>query len=179
MSRIGVRPINLPDKVELSLDGNTVKVKGPLGELSYTAPEGIVLELVERQLVVSITQQTRKLRSLHGLSRTLINNMVVGVFEGFTKELELVGVGYRSQVQGKVLNLSVGYSQPVEIPIPDGVEIKVEANTKIAIKGADKQQIGDLAALVRSKRPPEPYKGKGIRYKNEVIIKKAGKSGKK
>ena len=178
MSRIGKQPINLPEKVELSLDGSTVKVKGPLGELSYTAPEGIVLELNGRQLVVSISKQDRKLRALHGLVRTLINNMVVGVSQGFTKELELIGVGYRSQVQGKVLNLSLGYSHAIEVPIPDGIDIKVEANTKIAIKGACKQTIGDLAAFIRAQRPPEPYKGKGVRYKNEVIIKKAGKAGK-
>ena len=125
MSRIGKQPIDFPEKVELTLDGNTVKVKGPLGELSYTAPEGLILELNERQLVVTIAQQTRKLRALHGLVRTLINNMVVGVSQGFTKELELVGVGYRSQVQGKVLNLTLGYSHPIEIPIPEATPAPV------------------------------------------------------
>jgi large subunit ribosomal protein L6 len=179
MSRIGKREINLPAGVTVVIDGALVSVKGPLGELSHTLPKGVSAILEANVLKIVIAQDTRQLRSLHGLSRTLVDNMVIGVSAGFTKDLELIGVGYKAATTPTLLTLALGYSHPVEIPIPKGVGVTVEANTKIAIKGIDKQELGDLAAFIRSKRPPEPYKGKGVRYKGEVILRKAGKAGKK
>jgi large subunit ribosomal protein L6 len=179
MSRIGRQPITVPDKVDVTLDGNHITVKGPLGTLSRTVVDGILVEREGNVLSIKRETESRQHRSLHGLSRTLVANMVTGVHQGFVKELELVGVGYRAQAQGNKLTLTLGYSHPIEIEVPAGVEVKVDANTKISLKGPDKQLIGDLAALIRSKRPPEPYKGKGVKYKNEVIRRKAGKAGKK
>jgi large subunit ribosomal protein L6 len=179
MSRIGKAPIQLPDKVEITIEGNTVTVKGPLGTLSQTfRPE---IEITRDDNVIHVTRRNedRMSRSLHGLSRTLLNNMVLGVSQGFTRNLELVGVGYRAQVQGKKLTLMLGYSKPVEIDMPAGIDVTVEANTKLTVKGADKQEVGDFAARLRAKRPPEPYKGKGVKYAEERIRRKAGKAGKK
>ena len=179
MSRIGKAPIELPAKVEVSINGQTVTVKGPLGTLTRTFRPEVTVTQEGNTLVVTRRDESRQARSLHGLSRTLLNNMVVGVSQGFQKNLEIVGVGYRANVQGNKLNLSLGYSHPVEIEAPAGIEFIVEANTKLQVKGADKQLVGDMAALIRSKRPPEPYKGKGVKFAGERIRRKAGKAGKK
>ncbi|MEB3286592.1 MAG: 50S ribosomal protein L6 [Vampirovibrionales bacterium] len=183
MSRIGKAPIAVPSKVEVSIQsaptGDTVTVKGPLGTLTRTFRPEVRITQDGNTLLVSRRDESREARSLHGLSRTLLHNMVTGVDTGFTRKLEIIGVGYRAAVQGKSLNLQLGYSHPVEIPAPPDVEFKVEANTKIEIKGIDKQVVGDVASLIRSKRPPEPYKGKGVKYAGERIRRKAGKAGKK
>lgn len=178
MSRIGKLPIEVPSDVEVVIEGNLVKVKGKLGELKQEIrPE---IEITRDGNVITVTRKAedRTSRALHGLSRTLIYNMVNGVSKGFEKKLEIVGVGYRAQVQGSTLNLTLGFSHPMDLPIPEGLTVKVEANTKLSIVGANKQTLGDFAALIRSKRPPEPYKGKGVKYANERIMRKAGKSGK-
>jgi large subunit ribosomal protein L6 len=180
MSRIGKRPITIPSGVTVTLgDNNVVEVKGPKGSLKRIIRPEMSLELNGSELVVKPNGETRLHRSLHGLSRTLLDNMVVGVSEGFSKRLELVGVGYRAQTAGNTITLQLGYSHPVVIDLPDGVTAVVEANTKITIAGYDKQAVGDVAAKIRFKRPPEPYKGKGVRYSDEVVRRKAGKSGKK
>lgn len=182
MSRIGKAPIDVPDKVEVSIQdtpqGQHVTVKGPLGTLSRTLRPEVSVSQDGNVLTVARKNEDRVSRSLHGLSRTLVYNMVKGVSEGFEKRLELAGVGYRAAVQGRKLNLTLGYSHPVDIDLPEGVEAAVEANTKISLKGPDKQVVGDLAARIRSKRPPEPYKGKGVKYAGERIRRKAGKAGK-
>lgn len=179
MSRIGKSPIILPEKVEVTINGNTVTVKGPLGSLTRTFRPEVEIKQDGTTLVVTRRSDDRSARSLHGLSRTLLNNMVVGVSQGFSKNLEIIGVGYRAQVQGKKLVLTLGYSHPVELDFPEGVEVGVEANTKLTVKGINKQDVGDFAAYIRSKRPPEPYKGKGVKYADERIRRKAGKAGKK
>lgn len=179
MSRIGKAPIEVPDKVDITINGNTIVVKGPKGTLTRTLRPEVSMELEGKVLRVVRKSEDRISRSLHGLSRTLLNNMVVGVSQGFTKNLEIVGVGYRAQVQGKKLVMTLGYSHPVELDPPEGIDVVVEANTKLSVTGADKQAVGDFAALVRSKRPPEPYKGKGVKYAGERIRRKAGKAGKK
>lgn len=179
MSRIGKAPIEVPAKVDIAIDGNTVTVKGPRGELKRTfRPE---IEIARDGNVITLTRRSedRTSRSLHGLTRTLLNNMIVGVNEGFTKNLEMVGVGYRAQVQGNKLVMQLGYSHPIELDFPPGVEVVVEGNTKLTIKGHDKESLGDFCAKIRSYRPPEPYKGKGVRYAGERVRRKAGKSGKK
>ena len=179
MSRIGKNPISIPSGVTVTVDENLVTVKGPKGTLSSQfRPE---MDIVIENNIIQVTPngETRLHRSLHGLTRTLINNMVIGVSVGFTKNLELVGVGYRAAATASLLTLQLGYSHPVEIELPEGIEAKVEANTKVSISGIDKQAVGDIAALIRSKRKPEPYKGKGVRYSDEVVRRKAGKSGKK
>jgi large subunit ribosomal protein L6 len=177
MSRIGKRPIPLPQGVEVTIEGNRVAVKGPLGTLEREFPEGVTIEKQDAVLLVHRRSDEPRDRALHGLSRTLLNNMVVGVTQGFAKGLEIVGVGYRAAKQGRKLTLTIGYSHPVEIEPPEGVEIEVPAPTKIVVKGADKEKVGHLAAYIRSVREPEPYKGKGIRYEGEVIRRKAGKAG--
>jgi large subunit ribosomal protein L6 len=180
MSRIGKRPITIPSNVTITLgEGNVVEVKGPKGTLKRVIRPEMTLEIQDGVLTVTPNGTTRMHRSLHGLSRTLLANMVQGVAEGFTKNLELVGVGYRAQVAGATLTLQLGYSHPVIIDLPEGVSASVEGNTKIAIMGYDKEAVGDIAATVRFKRPPEPYKGKGVRYADEQVRRKAGKSGKK
>ncbi|MDX2085995.1 MAG: 50S ribosomal protein L6 [Candidatus Melainabacteria bacterium] len=179
MSRIGKAPIDVPDSVEVSIDGQCIQVKGPLGTLKRTLRPEITLSKDGKTLSILRVNNDRLSRSLHGLSRTLVANMVTGVHSGFSKNLEIIGVGYRAQVQGRVLTLQLGYSHPVEIQIPEEIQLAVESNTKISIKGPDKQQVGDLAAYIRSKRPPEPYKGKGVRYAGEKVRRKAGKAGKK
>ena len=179
MSRIGKMPINLPKGVTLTVsDGNLVTVKGPKGELSEQINPDIRITIEGD--VVSVTRPTdqKEHRSLHGLTRTLINNMVVGVSEGFAKELEVNGVGYRVQKQGSNLVMNLGYSHQVIMPEIDGITVEVPAPNKIIIKGSDKQKVGQFAAEVRGKRPPEPYKGKGIKYAGETIIRKEGKAGK-
>ncbi|MFM7393429.1 MAG: 50S ribosomal protein L6 [Cyanobium sp.] len=179
MSRIGKAPIPVPDKVNVSLDGLTVTVKGPKGELSRTLPDGVTITQDDAQLLVAPTSENRRSRERHGLSRTLVANMVEGVSQGFTRKLEIIGVGYRAQVQGKKLVVSAGYSHPVEMVPPEGVTFAVENNTTVLVSGADKEVVGNEAAKVRAIRPPEPYKGKGIKYEGERILRKAGKTGKK
>ena len=179
MSRIGKLPIEIPSGVDVKIEGQTVTAKGPLGTLSVTVRPEITLATEDNKIIVGRINDERRSRSLHGLSRTLVSNAVNGVKTGFEKRLEIVGVGYRAAMQGNTLNLQLGYSHPINIEAPEGVKISVEANTKIKIVGPDKQVVGDLAALVRSKRPPEVYKGKGIKYEGEHIRRKAGKTGKK
>jgi large subunit ribosomal protein L6 len=179
MSRIGKAPIPIPDKVSITLSGLAVTVKGPKGELSRTLPEGVVLSQEENTLLVAAADGTRRSRERHGLCRTLVANMVEGVSKGFTRKLEIVGVGYRAQVQGSKLVVSAGYSHPVEVDPPSGVTFAVESNTQVLVSGADKELVGNEAAKIRAIRPPEPYKGKGIKYAGEHILRKAGKTGKK
>lgn len=180
MSRIGKKPINIPDKVEVKIEGSTVTAKGPLGTLSTTLRPEINLKIEDNKIYVDIEEtKSRKIMAFHGLSRTLVSNVVTGVSQGFTKDLEIIGVGYRAQLDGQNLVLQLGYSHPIIIEPPKGIEIKLEGTTKLQVFGADKQAVGDMAALIRSKRPPEVYKGKGVRYKGEYIRRKAGKAGKK
>jgi len=179
MSRIGKKPISLPAGVEVKVDGNQVTVKGPKGTLTQKIPRGISVVQEGKEVWVMRASDSKEHRAFHGLSRALIANMVEGVTKGFEKKLELVGVGYRAQLQGKKLVISVGFSHPVEVEPPEGIEFEVPAATKITIKGIDKQLVGNTAAHIRAIRKPEPYKGKGIKYENEVIRRKAGKSGAK
>ena len=179
MSRIGKKPIPVPQGVKIVMNGNQVHVEGPKGKLTRALPAQVEVAVDGDQILVKHDAQILRSSSLQGLTRTLVANMVDGVTKGFEKELEIVGVGYRAESKGKILNLSLGYSHPVEFPIPEGISIEVEKQTKITIKGADKELVGETAATIRDFRPPEPYKGKGIKYKNERIIRKAGKTGKK
>jgi large subunit ribosomal protein L6 len=178
MSRIGKAPIPIPDKVNISLNGLAVTVKGPKGELSRTLPDGVSIHQDGNTLIVSPADASRRARERHGLSRTLVANMVEGVSQGFIRKLEIIGVGYRAQVQGRKLVVSAGYSHPVEMVPPDGVSFAVENNTTVLVSGADKELVGNEAAKVRAIRPPEPYKGKGIKYEGERILRKVGKTGK-
>ncbi|MCG8402777.1 MAG: 50S ribosomal protein L6 [Firmicutes bacterium] len=180
MSRIGKKPILLPDNVKATVEGSTVRVEGPKGKLEKVFHRDMIIkQMDEKTLVVERPSDGKMHRSLHGLTRTLLNNMVQGVSGGFQKNLELVGVGYRAALQGKKLVLTVGYSHPVEIEPPAGVDIEVPAATKIAVKGIDKEQVGAVAANIRAVREPEPYKGKGIKYEGERIRRKVGKAGAK
>ena len=179
MSRIGKAPIPIPDKVSVSLNGLDVTVKGPKGELSRTLPDGVDIAQDGNALVVTPSSTSRRSRERHGLCRTLVANMVVGVSQGYTRKLEIVGVGYRAAVQGKKLVVSAGYSHQIEMVPPDGITFAVENNTNVFVSGADKELVGNEAAKVRAIRPPEPYKGKGIKYEGERILRKAGKTGKK
>ena len=179
MSRIGKAPISVPDIVTVSLNGLAVTVKGPKGELSRTLPDGVTISQEGNTLQVNPVNTSRRSRERHGLSRTLVANMVEGVSQGFTRKLEIVGVGYRASLQGKKLVVSAGYSHPVEMVPPEGVSFSVENNTTVFVSGADKEAVGNEAAKVRAIRPPEPYKGKGIKYEGEKILRKAGKTGKK
>jgi large subunit ribosomal protein L6 len=178
MSRIGKLPIKVPKNVNITLDGTKIEVKGPNGTLNREIPSIIGVSLEEDTLTVNKKEETRLARQQYGLVRSLLNNMVLGVSNKFEKKLQMIGVGYRAQVQGKELTLNVGYSHPVVFPIPNEIDIKVEANTNLTISGADKEAVGLLASQIRATRPPEPYKGKGIRYVDEVVLRKAGKSGK-
>ena len=178
MSRIGRMPIPLPDGVEITQDGAHIRVKGPLGTLERDVHPEIRVERDDGTLrVVRPTDEPRH-RALHGLTRTLVNNMITGVTTGFTKNLEISGVGYRAQLQGSKLVLALGYSHPVEVDPPAGIEFRVESPTRLGVFGADKELVGQTAAYIRSQRKPEPYKGKGIRYAGEQILRKAGKAGK-
>ena len=179
MSRIGKSPVQIPDKVSVVIDGLNITVKGPKGELKRLMPEGVNFVQKENQIVVTPSTTKRYSMERHGLCRTLIANMVHGVTDGYSKKLEIVGVGSRAQVKGKTLVVSAGYSHPVEMTPPDGITYKVESNTNVTVSGIDKEIVGNEAAKIRSIRPPEPYKGKGIKYQGERIIRKAGKSGKK
>jgi large subunit ribosomal protein L6 len=179
MSRIGKQPIEIPKGVDITISGESVTVKGPKGTLSRSIHSKVKLEKEESVLNVSRQDEDRMSNSLHGLTRTLVFNMVKGVTEGFSKELQIVGVGYRAAMEGKKLNLQIGYSHPVIIDPPDGLTLAVTQNTKITVSGIDKQAVGDLAAEIRSWRLPEVYKGKGIKYEGEYIRRKAGKAAAK
>tara|TARA_B100000212_G_scaffold49311_1_gene31770 strand:- start:645 stop:1184 length:540 start_codon:yes stop_codon:yes gene_type:complete len=179
MSRIGKTPVLIPEKVSVDIDGLTITVKGPKGEIKRLMPEGVNFDKKDNEILVSPASSKRFARERHGLCRTLIANMVQGVTEGYTKKLEIVGVGSRAQVKGKNLIVSAGFSHPIEMSPPDGITYKVESNTNVFVSGIDKEIVGNEAAKIRSIRPPEPYKGKGIKYHDEKIIRKAGKSGKK
>ena len=178
MSRIGKLPVIVPKNVNVELAGQEIKVKGPHGELLHTIPSEIEVSLNEDKVIVNKRIESRIARQKYGLTRALINNKVIGVSEKFERRLQMIGVGYRSQVSGKTLTLSVGFSHPVVFEAPKDIEIKVEANTNIIISGPDKEKVGLLASQIRAVRPPEPYKGKGIRYLDEYVLRKAGKSGK-
>ena len=179
MSRIGKLPITIPDGVEVKVEGNVLTAKGPKGTESVEFPSEIEVKIENKEVIVNRIAEDRKSRSLHGLFRTLISNAIIGVKTPFEKKLEIVGVGYRAQMQGTSINLSLGYSHPVIIEAPKGITISVEANTKVTVTGSNKQLVGDVAALIRSKRPPEVYKGKGVKYEGEYIPRKVGKAGKK
>jgi large subunit ribosomal protein L6 len=180
MSRIGKAPIAVPAGVDVSIADRTVTVKGPKGTLSRDLPGSITVRAEGEQLLVERPDDERESRSLHGLSRTLVNNMVVGVSDGFAKELEIVGVGYRAEAQGaSALRLALGFSHPVMIDAPEGITFEVPSNTRIIVRGIDKEAVGQVAANIRSIRKPEPYKGKGVRYLGERVLRKAGKTGKK
>lgn len=179
MSRIGKRPIAVPAKVQVTVDGSHITVKGPKGELSRVLPNAVTVEQDGETLSVKRHDESRSSRQLHGLSRTLVANMVEGVSQGFQRRLEIQGVGYRAAVQGRNLTLNVGYSHQVQIEPPEGIQLAVENNTNVIVSGYDKELVGNIAAKIRDVRPPEPYKGKGIRYAGELVRRKAGKAGKK
>ena len=180
MSRIGKAPITVPSGVEVKTSANSITVKGPKGSLTRELFGGISVRQEENTLLIERPNDERQSRSLHGLSRALVNNMVVGVTDGFVKELEIVGVGYRAELKGpSALRLNLGFSHPVDVAAPDGVTFEVPVQTRIIIKGIDKELVGQVAANIRSIRKPEPYKGKGVRYLNERVLRKAGKAGKK
>ena len=175
MSRIGKQPIPLPTGVEVSIDPDVVRVSGPRGSLEERKPRDIAVEKNDGEVLVTRPTDRGEHRALHGLTRSLIANMVTGVTEGFSKRLEIQGVGYRAALRGKDIELQVGYSHPVSIPAPDGIEFEVPQPTRIIIKGNNKQVVGEIAAIIRKQRPPEPYKGKGIRYQGEYVARKVGK----
>jgi large subunit ribosomal protein L6 len=176
MSRIGRKPITIPSGVTVSVEGSTVKVKGPKGELTRTFEPSMKVKVENNEVVVERPNDDKRERALHGLTRALLANMVLGVTEGFKKTLEIVGVGYRAEKKGKNLMVSVGYSHPVNYPEPQGITLSTPAPTTIVIEGIDKQKVGQVAAELREFRPPEPYKGKGIRYQGEQVRRKAGKT---
>ena len=180
MSRIGRMPIAVPAGVTVEIaENNKVTVKGPKGTLERVLPAEMDIKMEGSEIVVSRPNDLKKMKSLHGLTRTLIHNMVIGVTEGYEKKLEINGVGYRAAKSGKKLTLSLGYSHPVEMEDPEGIQTVVDGTTKIIVKGIDKEKVGQFAAEIRTKRPPEPYKGKGIKYADEYIRRKVGKTGKK
>ncbi|BAF13206.1 large ribosomal subunit protein uL6c [Oryza sativa Japonica Group] len=179
-SRIGKKPIEVPSNVTLTLEEQFIKAKGPLGELSLNYPGEVkVVKEESGKLRVSKTVETKRANQMHGLFRTLTDNIIVGVSKGFDKKLQLVGVGYRAAVEGKDLVMNLGFSHPVRMAVPEGLKVKVEENTRIIVSGYDKSEIGQFAASIKKWRPPEPYKGKGIRYADEVVRRKEGKAGKK
>jgi large subunit ribosomal protein L6 len=176
MSRIGKQPISLPPTVKVKVTGRQVQVEGPKGKLNWELPLRTGVTVADGKAVVSREGDDAQAKALHGLSRALINNMVRGVAEGFVKKLEIQGVGFKASVTGKVVNMSLGYSHPINYPIPDQITVTVEENTKITIQGPDRQVVGQVAAELRSFYPPEPYKGKGVRYSDERVIRKEGKT---
>lgn len=178
MSRIGKLPITVPDGVEVQLEGQTIRVKGKKGELSFTFQDSVLVTQEGNQLIVKRKDDSPQSRAFHGLTRALLQNMVTGVSQGFEKRLEIIGVGYRAQISGKKLTLSLGFSHPVELQAPEGIEMEMdkEAKNTLIIRGYDKQVVGEFAANIRKFRPPEPYKGKGVRYVGEYVARKAGKT---
>ena len=176
MSRIGERPVEIKKGVQVELEGSQVVVSGPNGKLELTLPDLISAEVNDKQVKLKRGDDSKNARSLHGLSARLIANMITGVSEGFEKKLEIIGVGYRAQMEGRDLIMQLGFSHPVKLSPPEGVEISVEKNQKLTVRGRDKQQVGEVAARIRRFRPPEPYKGKGIRYQGEYVRRKAGKA---
>jgi large subunit ribosomal protein L6 len=179
MSRIGKLPVAVPSGVDVAIDGQTVTVKGPKGTLSHTVAEPITVAQEDGTITVSRPDDERESKSLHGLSRTLIANMVTGVTSGYSKTLEIVGTGYRVTAKGSDLEFALGFSHPVPVAAPEGITFRVEAPTRFVVEGIDKQKVGEVAANIRKLRKPDPYKGKGVRYQGEVIRRKAGKAGKK
>jgi large subunit ribosomal protein L6 len=178
MSRIGKKPIQIPQGVTVTVNGLTVEVKGPKGTLSIETHDTINVKVEDDTVIVERTSETKTERTLHGTIRSLINNMVIGVNEGYKKQLSMVGVGYRAQVSGNTITVSAGYSNPVEVTIPKGLTVEVEKNTQISVSGIDKQAVGEFAANIRAIRKPEPYLGKGIRYVDERVRRKEGKTAK-
>ncbi|XP_061358968.1 large ribosomal subunit protein uL6c [Gastrolobium bilobum] len=179
-SRIGKQPVAVPSNVTIKLEGQDIQVKGPLGELALTYPREVTVERQEPgTLRIRKTVETRRANQMHGLFRTLTDNLVVGVSKGFEKKLQLVGVGYRAMIEGNELVLNLGFSHPVKMKIPGSLKVKVEENTRITVSGYDKSEIGEFAASIRRWRPPEPYKGKGVKYADEIVRRKEGKAGKK
>lgn len=179
MSRKGKLPIPVPRGVDVSISPTEITVKGPKGTLTQIIVEGVVVKHENNEILVSLDEASKDKKNFHGLYRTLIDNMIIGTTVGFTRSLEMIGVGYRAAVQGHLLDVQVGYSHPTKLTIPKGISVTVDKNTKIILSGSDKQQLGQFASIIRSKRPPEPYKGKGIRYEGEFVRKKAGKSAAK
>jgi large subunit ribosomal protein L6 len=175
MSRIGRKPVSIPQGVKLNLDGAVVRAEGPKGKLSQPIPAGLSAKIENNQLVISRSGEDRKVRALHGLARALMANMVTGVKDGFERKLEIVGIGYRAQLQGRAIQLALGYSHPVIFPLPEGVTAEIDRQVSITLRAADKAVLGQTAAKLRALREPDPYKGKGIRYANEVVRKKVGK----
>ena len=179
MSRIGLKPIDIPSGVEVKIDDkNYVEVKGPKGQIAQQLSQEMEIKIEDNQILINRPTEIKRHKSLHGLTRTLIANMIEGVTEGYSKTLEIQGTGYRAQKQGKKLILNLGYSHPIELEDPEGIEVEVPQPNQIIIKGIDKQKVGSYAAVIRDFRKPEPYKGKGIRYSNEVVRRKVGKTGK-
>jgi len=179
MSRIGKLPIEIPQGVKVAYTDSTIKVEGPKGSLSRKIMDGVLVDVTATAVTVTRVDNTLTSRSAHGLTRTLIHNMVTGVTKGFETALEISGVGYRAEVKGNILNLSLGYSHPINFELPKGISVEVDKMTKVLVKGIDKETVGQTAAKIRAFRGPEPYKGKGIRYAKETILRKAGKTGKK
>ena len=175
MSRIGKKPVVVPSGVEVKIDGQTVKAKGSKGELEVTLVDDVTVEMTDDGIVVAPVGESKRARSMWGMSRTLVQNIFVGVTEGYKKELEINGVGYRAAIKGKNLSLQLGLSHDVEYPLPEGIKIECPSQTEIVVTGIEKQVVGQVAAEIRSYRPPEPYKGKGIKYKDEYIFRKEGK----
>jgi large subunit ribosomal protein L6 len=178
MSRIGKKPIPVPKGVEIKLKDNVVEVKGPKGQLSQALPPGVTVALEDGQIVATVSE-AREQRKFHGLGRTLVANAVQGVSEGFKRELDIVGVGYRAEVKGRDVHFALGYSHPVVFPLPQGIDVAIDKQTHLTVSGIDKQLVGQVAANMRSLRKPDPYKQKGVRYTGEVLKKKAGKAGAK
>lgn len=176
MSRIGKNPIAIPEKVKVAVDNSIVNVEGPKGNLQHSIPHGIKVEVKDKNAVVTRSSDSKIQKSLHGVTRTLIFNMVKGVVDGYSKELEIVGVGFRAQIQGQTLNMQLGFSHPVNFPVPEGIKVTTPKPNRIIIEGIDKIKVGETAAKIRKILPPEPYKGKGIKYIDEFVRRKQGKA---
>ncbi|MCH9650268.1 MAG: 50S ribosomal protein L6 [Deltaproteobacteria bacterium] len=177
MSRVGKQPISVPSAAKVSLKGDTFEVKGPKGQITQKVLEGVEVKFEDGTMTVSRTSESISARAIHGLMRSLLANAIQGVTEGFKKQLEIIGVGYRAEVQGRQINFALGYSHPIHFPIPTGIDIEIDKQNRITVAGCDRQQVGQVAAEIRSLRKPDPYKGKGIRYTGEVIRRKVGKAG--